>query len=323
MKRSEIPPLRRRTTFVIPKWKLVFVSTPKAACTSIKWLLADLLEVPERKFYWSLSDETSRATTIHRASTVWEPSLTWPEDMTNAQFDEISPDNGWFTFTMTRHPASRLWSAWQSKLLIGEPRYMSRYADESWLPKAAPETTDDVIASWDAFIRSIALDPGQRIMSDVHFRPQAVLINLGGTPYDRIYDTSQYSEMLSDMRQHLEGQGWTGTITPRRSNETPLPAIRRAFPTHVVDAIADIFADDFTRLGYSNPLPPSLSDDDYSPLLMAATGIIIERGERIGDLSQKAIHFATKYRELTGTEPVASKTSQQKGLGKLRRAFSR
>ena len=33
----------------------------------------------------------------------------------------ISPENGWFVFTVVRHPAARLFSAWQSKLLLREP----------------------------------------------------------------------------------------------------------------------------------------------------------------------------------------------------------
>jgi hypothetical protein len=39
MRRDQLPP-HKTATFVMPAYKAVYVSVPKAACTSLKWLVA-------------------------------------------------------------------------------------------------------------------------------------------------------------------------------------------------------------------------------------------------------------------------------------------
>ena len=65
MERAQLPP-HKTATFVLPRWKVVYVSVPKAACTSIKWMIAHVQEEDPEHFYTSLSREIARPTTIHR-----------------------------------------------------------------------------------------------------------------------------------------------------------------------------------------------------------------------------------------------------------------
>jgi hypothetical protein len=287
VRRDQFPPHRKHSTFVLPNWKLVYVSNPKAACTTIKWMLADLQGIDEQTFYSSLREETTRGTTIHQHRPYWGAGTPRLQALTLEQVAAITPENGWFVFSMVRHPGNRLWSAWQSKLLLREPRLQAQYAGEPWLPRI-PETTDDVVEDWERFIRAVAADPKMPIMQDQHFRPQSTLLTVKKTKYDRLYDTSEFDLMAKDIRAHLEAQGWRGELSNRRSNETPLPPIERAFPPHVVDTLATVFEGDFRKLDYDDPMPPRLRSGDYSADLLAAVGIIAERGERIGDLSRAA-----------------------------------
>src|SRR3954471_15637435 len=101
MKRSQLPP-HRTATYVLPKWKVVYVSVPKAACTSLKWMIAGLQGENTQNFYRSVSREVTSATTIHRRGK-WHKTQMLHE-LPDSQLAEISPDNGWFLFTMTRHP---------------------------------------------------------------------------------------------------------------------------------------------------------------------------------------------------------------------------
>ena len=293
MKPEEVPARRRNATYVLPHWKLVYVSSPKAACTATKWLLADALEIDPWRFYNSLSTETTRATTIHQNRWKWKDVSPRLQDLTPEQLAEITTENGWMVFSMKRHPAMRLWSAWQSKLLLREPRFMVQFREADWLPRV-PESTDDVIEDWERFIAAIAAAPKLSILKDNHFAPQSRLLNLPTTQYTRLYDTSEFSTMLSDLGTHLAANGFTGTLTPRRSNETPLPALERAFSSNVVEVIAKTFARDYKLLGYADPIPPKLRAGDYSADLIAATGIVAERGDRIGDLSRRARRLAER-----------------------------
>jgi hypothetical protein len=313
VKPGQRPALRKHSTYVLPQWKLVYVSNPKAACTTVKWMLADLQGLDEGLLYASLRQETTRATTIHQNRRMWLPGTPRLSDLSVAELAEITPENGWFVFSVTRHPAARLWSAWQSKLLTREPRYMTAYAGEPWLPRR-PESTEAVLEDWEKFLRAVAATPRMPIMLDQHFRPQWAVLSVGRTPYDRLYDTAEFSTMVKDVRAHLEGQGWSGELTNRRNNETPLPLLDRAFPQHVQDTISTVFKQDFTRLGYDDPLPPNLRTGDYSADLLAAANMIAERADRIGDLSSQAM--ALKHQLIAARRPRSIRSQLRPALSR-------
>jgi hypothetical protein len=99
---------------------------PKAGCTSLLWLLADLAGIPAETFAQSALPEVSPALTVHDMS-LWGEGFRL-SDYADAERERILTDDGWFRFTLVRHPAPRLWSAWQSKLLLREPRFVVAYS---------------------------------------------------------------------------------------------------------------------------------------------------------------------------------------------------
>ena len=44
----------------MPRWKAVYISVNKAACTSLKWLVADLQGEDSARFHASMSREVGR-----------------------------------------------------------------------------------------------------------------------------------------------------------------------------------------------------------------------------------------------------------------------
>src|SRR5215213_10186626 len=151
----------------------VYVSVPKAACTSLKWLVAELQGEDPERFHRSLSREVGRAMTIHRRD-LWRhtPML---HELPDDELAAISPDDGWFVFAVVRHPSARVWAAWQSKFLLREPRWIDEFAGAPWLPRV-PESTQDVIEDFGRFVASIARDPNQAVMRDRHFMTQTELV---------------------------------------------------------------------------------------------------------------------------------------------------
>src|SRR6059058_442136 len=65
MRRDQLPP-HKTATYVLPAYKAVYVSVPKAACTSLKWLVAGIQGEDAERFHRSLSREVARSLTIHR-----------------------------------------------------------------------------------------------------------------------------------------------------------------------------------------------------------------------------------------------------------------
>jgi hypothetical protein len=286
VKRDQLPP-HKTATFVMKRWKAVYVSVNKAACTSLKWLVADLQGEDPEQFHRSLSREVSRTMTIHRRS-LWRKTP-MAKRLSDERLERISPENGWFIFAVVRHPTARLFSAWQSKLLLREPWWVDQFGDQEWFPRT-PEHGQDIVDEFIRFVRLIARDPEQAIMRNRHFAPQGWMLAADRMPYTRIYRTSEIGELLTDFEAHLRTRGYDGgPLTLLRANETPLKPIASLFPPDVIDASRMLYADDFERFGYDDVMPGGLDpadryDDDALPEIMR----LIERAERINDLALRA-----------------------------------
>jgi Sulfotransferase family len=195
MRRDQLPP-HKTACYVMPRWRALYVSVNKAACTALKWLVADVQEESRERFHRSLSREVSRTMTIHRRS-LWQntPMAKW---MTDEELEAISPDDGWFVFGVVRHPTARLFSAWQSKLLLREPWWwVDEFGAESWFPRV-PESGDDVVEDFTRFVRTIEQNPEQRVFHNRHFAPQKGLLAVDRMPYTRIYRTTEIPQLLQD-----------------------------------------------------------------------------------------------------------------------------
>ena len=218
MHREELPP-HKTATYVLPRWQVVYVSVPKAACTTLKWLIAEIQEEDPNRFYSALTREVGRGMTIHRRRR-WQrtPML---HRLPDEELAEISPERGWFVFAVVRHPTERLWSAWQSKFLLREPKWVERFGDEPWFPRV-PTTTQEVVEDFQRFTASIAADPEQAVLRDRHFQRQVRLLTPDRTPYTRIYKTRQIPELLVHLVTHLRARGWDGLLDLEAWNEKPL-----------------------------------------------------------------------------------------------------
>lgn len=103
---------RPGNSFVLPQHKIVYLSVTKVACTSLRWMLADLAGEDLRSFSRNATAVQSRLMTIHNGRYRWKHVRNLRE-MPRDEVAEVSPRNGWFVFAVVRDPWSRLWSAWQ------------------------------------------------------------------------------------------------------------------------------------------------------------------------------------------------------------------
>jgi hypothetical protein len=292
MRRDDLP--RHPTaTFVMPRWQAMYVSVNKAACTTLKWLVAEVQgERPER-FHRSLWDEVSRTMTIHQRR-LWQHTpmaLRMPEE----ELAAISPENGWFVFAVVRHPTARLFSAWQSKLLLREPWWTQKYGHADWFPRV-PRSGDDVVEDFTRFAQALAAGDAP-LMRNRHFAPQRRLLRPDRMSYSLIYRTSELPQLLRDFEAHLRERGWDGEpLRLRRTNETPLPAIRALFGPEVQAAARKLYGGDLKSFGYEDVVPDRLADGGYGDDAIAEVVRLIERSERIGDLAARARSLRAELR---------------------------
>lgn len=240
---TDFPALRR--LFILPEWKLVYASVPKNACTSIKWVIAelageDLDELRRGALGWS----PDRDGQIHNRG-AWKV-LPRAREAAQGVWDEMSAENGWHVFGVIRDPRLRFFSAWQDKYLLQNPGYLSKSQLEEAPPPASPQELIDRFA---AFAFETAADPGHPALDDGHFLSQSSALGADVVPFTRLYEMSELGTMMADLNAHLHKQGYSATLTLGRSNKTPFAPCGALFANGVREAVETIYADDFARFG--------------------------------------------------------------------------
>lgn len=234
-------------TYIAPKPKVVFESLNKNACTSLKWMMADLAgeDLSTFRAGWQPFIDDSEA--VHNRD-LWKASPKL-DALTPEERAEIDPDNGWFIFAVVRDPRLRLFSAWQNKLLIENPN-SQRWKDEWWYPRH-PLTRESVIEDFAKFVELFEKQPDHWLRAkDAHFRDQVEMLAEHAVPYTRIYEISEMKQLISDLEAHLAAQGLSAELHLPRANPTPLRAIGALFDNGVREQIEKIFAADFERFGH-------------------------------------------------------------------------
>lgn len=297
---EETPPPARHVdqrTMVFPDLKVLYVPVPKAGCTGIMWALARLSGLEEERFYSSYYREVSRSLTIHDLSG-------WPDEFVFAKLgqqerDEILNADDWFRFTVVRHPFRRLWSAWQSKILLAEPQFVEKFSSAAWFPRSV-ESAADVLKAFRQFLNSLREEP-DLVNADVHWAPQGHLISLGQVSYSHIGRVEKLGDTIEALREHLEKLNGTKFPDIPRTNVTPLPYVDEFFDESDVQILSDVFSDDMREFDYKPPSGEALRssiDEDWIrgvDAILPALEALRSRNERVGDLQRL---FKEKREEL-------------------------
>ena len=235
-------------SFVLPEHRIVYMSTTKVACTSLKWMVADLAGEDLDVVRNGSSGVQSRLMTIHRGRGRFK-HVTSLHLLTPAQLEEITPENGWFVFGLLRDPWSRLWSAWQSKFLVRHHRYRTNFADKPFFPRV-PAKASDVVEDFQKFVEMHPWTTDPILSDDHHFHSQVRWLKPHQIPYTRVYDLADFNTFLDDLHLHLRGLGKDQKLYLPRANETPLRMTREAMGNGVKEAIEELYADDFAAYGH-------------------------------------------------------------------------
>jgi len=234
-----------RRAFVVPELKILYISVAKNACTTIKWLIAELAGEDPSQFRLGAGPYVTKDEGIHVRSH-WQhtPTLNQlPGDVRAG----ISPDNGWFVFGVVRDPRPRLFSAWQNKFLMRNPAYI-QWRDEPWYPRV-PQTAQDVVEDFARFVDLLHTHPDAPVLDDAHFQPQMPYLAEHVVPYSEIYEIGTLGSMRADLEAHVRAQGWTGDLRLGRSNDTPLRATADVFAGPGRERVDAYFHEDLERFG--------------------------------------------------------------------------
>jgi hypothetical protein len=273
-------------SFVLPDHKMVYISVTKVACSSLRWMVADLVGEDFQQFYRAPGNHQSRLMTIHAARHIWQHSPQIKQLAPEVR-EEISRDNGWFIFAAIRDPWSRLWSAWQSKLLVRHDSYVKNYGREPWFPHV-PAAPGDIIDDWLTFVAARPWESHAELALDPHFMPQYDSVHPDRVNYTRVYDMNDMPTMLSDIHAHLASVGKDKALYLPRVNLSPIALTTDALTDDVAATIEDSYRRDFDEWGDRWTLAAVKVTTD--PLTMDLVRSVDYHGvanQRIGDLSEE------------------------------------
>jgi Sulfotransferase family len=271
-----------QTSVVLDDLRLLYVPVPKAGSTAILWALADVAGLTPADFERSTKLEVTRALTVHDFS-IWGQSRRL-DGRSAREVEQILSSDDWFRFTVVREPLRRLWSAWVSKLLVHDPRFVVTFGNEDWFP-SPPDSSQDVVDSFRRFVRMLPTRPAD--WHDRHWAPQADLVAFASVRYDLVGRVERLGDALSVLTEHLRSRGRT-LRQPGRENPALLPFASELFDEATLEACRCVVASDQEAFGYDRPKGSAAEPDaSWHATVEANLGAIravSERNERIGDL---------------------------------------
>jgi hypothetical protein len=271
---------------VVERVRVMFTPVPKAGCTSVLWSLAELARLQEKHFAESAGREVTRALAIHDLGR-WPDPFRFGERSAEER-EEILKSEKWLRFTVVRHPFRRLWSAWQSKILLAEPQFIARYSEEPWWPGPA-RSASDVLKAFRQFMDALRADP-ELVRADVHWAPQVAVVEHPSITYSHIGQVEEMSATLDAVREHLRSFKAAEFTEPARANVSSMPYANELFTEEDVRFLSEMYADDMNDFGYEPPPGDSLGGTPPASWMAVADAVtpaleeLRLRHERVADL---------------------------------------
>lgn len=235
----------RRNSCRSERHRLFFVASPKAACTSIKWWFAELEGVREAvEAASAASAESDPETTIHDLLRRVAPQVA---DLDPEAIARVLASEDCLRFSVVRHPVPRLFSAWQSKLLLEEPLQVGPYRSLGHLSRPI-EQAADLAAGFEEFLEHLAAHEAGAFR-DVHWTPQQELLRPDLVHYSIIAKVEEPARLrtLIAARTGREGEDPLGGAFRNRS----LVAYSASLVTQRAAALVrELHAADFEAFGY-------------------------------------------------------------------------
>jgi hypothetical protein len=281
-------------SYVVPEHRIMFNALNKNACTSLKWMIAAIAGEDLSRFSSGLTTLPTNAEAVHNR---WQWKVSPTLDKLDPEIRAgIHPDNGWFIFAVVRDPRTRLFSAWQNKLLTANPGY-ARWAKEDWYPRQ-PADVDTMVADFTRFVDFLEREPQHELRLDPHFRDQADLLVPSAVQYSQVYDISEMRQLRADLEVHLAATGWSGELYVPRSNTSPLWPNGRLFVDGVREQVERIYAADFELFGDRWDFASIDTAPEWSTAECRQIDMLVEHGQRIGELRDIGITYRDRAQAL-------------------------
>jgi Sulfotransferase family len=290
MSSRHIPGHVLREAVVFDDLRLLYVPVPKAASTTILWALAKAAGLRSGDFLRSRKLEVTRALAIHDTS-LWgrEHRLA---GRGSKELERILWSDEWFRVSIVRDPARRLWSAWVSKVLARDPRFVARFGSEDWFPRP-PGAAEDVVHSFRRFVRILPTRAAD--WHDPHWSPQVDLLGLESIEYGHVGRLERLDDTVSQLEDYVVTRGHTLQL-PAPESPSLIPFDLGVLDGPALEACNNWTAKDREAFAYEALVDaPRACDPAWVAAVegaLPAIRAVIARNERITDLRRMLVEAA-------------------------------
>ncbi|KJV06711.1 sulfotransferase family 2 domain-containing protein [Methylocucumis oryzae] len=301
------------SSFVGDQLNYVFVETPKAACSTMKWVLTELENrVVKQK---QVGKESNPAMVIHLRESHRIKNLMHIQS--NMRLNLLNK-NTVVRFCVVRNPYARLASAWADKIRQKEPGY-----ERNWQLIANYTNTDSKqCPSFPNFVRWVVETQNPKHCNP-HWRAMVNLLLPDLIDYTHVIHTENLADELQEILNLIAPDKDANILLKKhRTNESLPIEWQNYYDEQTAALVAEFYKEDFAHYGYSitswQSAPKSLSASDQIEQLKeklnqyerAALNAIRSRNDIIFELIQKK-HTKSPNSIATSTK----KTIQKKYSG--------
>jgi hypothetical protein len=221
---------------------------------------------------------------------VWAQERRRLRDLAPEVRERALGEDDWFRFTIVREPGGKLWSGWQSKILLREPVYAGFHGSDPWFP-ALPGEPDQVLAGFHDFIEALAAGwTSNTKMRDPHWGRQYDVASQ--LPLNHIGRLESIGATVDALRAHV-ARFTDATVELRHENALHIAYDPVVYDEQSAATVRELFAEDFATYGY----PPVTGAADPAALAtwrreaaqkFTAMRELIARHERIAALAAEA-----------------------------------
>lgn len=281
------------SSYFSPSNNLLYISTPKVACTSLKWWFARLEGCAAGIRQRGGSMESSPELVIHDTFHKVAPTVAGLDPQVLATLFQSSEVT---RFALVRNPYKRIFSAWQSKLLLQEPLQSSLYLNSDFFHTHI-STSENISNAFESFLEHLASEETPTFW-DPHWTPQIDLLHPQALPYTKISKLEDTTE-LEDLLKSKLGIKFINPFTSSNANESLIPYSEKFFSQRSVKLIEELYHRDFEFFGYEKSLPSSKISQSDEAFRVAVKGIemVKSRHSRIADFLSRIKSTETQLQQ--------------------------
>jgi hypothetical protein len=187
----------------------------------------------------------------------------------------------YFRFAAVRNPYKRIFSAWQSKILLQDPEQIASYPKFELLQQPV-KSVAEVASAFEAFLEYLASNSASSPEKDF-WAPQATLLRPDLINYSLLVKIENSSELHKALSEHFGEQATDPFAEPSQS-ENVIPFLPAFITERSASLIKELYAEDFDVFEYDRQVPERTDAVSVEQLDLAfdAARLIRESRHQIG-----------------------------------------